>query len=42
MAVYDGDGGVYSQGGPDRDDRMTHQPTRYRPVNQYRHYDVGE
>jgi hypothetical protein len=30
-----------SQGGPDRDDRMTHQPTRYRPVNQYRHCDVG-
>jgi hypothetical protein len=43
VALYDGNGGVYSQGGPYRTDRMRHHDTvNYRDVNHYRHYDVVE
>jgi hypothetical protein len=35
VAVYDGDDGVYSQGGPGA---MHRHPVKYRPVNHYRHY----
>ena len=39
VALYDGDGGVYSQGGPTRRDRMRRHAVNYRPVNHLRHYD---
>lgn len=38
VAVFDGNGGVYSQGGPNRHDRMRRHPVKYRSVNHYRHY----
>jgi hypothetical protein len=38
VAVYDGDGGVYSQGGPHPHDRMKRHPVKYWTINQYRHY----
>jgi hypothetical protein len=40
VALYDGDGGVYSQGGPDTDNRMLRHLVNYREVNHYRHYDL--
>jgi hypothetical protein len=38
VALYDGDGGVYSQGGPNPHNRMKRHPVKYRSVNHYRHY----
>lgn len=38
VAVFDGNGGVYSEGGPNRHDRMRRHPVKYRSVNHYRHY----
>ncbi|MEP6893146.1 MAG: hypothetical protein ABI927_05135 [Gaiellaceae bacterium] len=40
VALFDGDGGVYSQGGPNRHDRMTRHPVDYRPFNHYWHYKI--
>jgi hypothetical protein len=40
VALYDGDGGVYSQGGPERHDRMRRHPVNYRSVHHYHHYDA--
>jgi peptidoglycan hydrolase-like protein with peptidoglycan-binding domain len=40
VALFDGDDGVFSQGGPNRHDRMTRHPVDYRTVNHYRHYDI--
>jgi hypothetical protein len=42
VAVYDGDGGVYSQGGPFPPPhiRMKRHPVNYRSVNHYRHFDL--
>ncbi len=43
VAVYDGNGGVYSQGGPFPPPhvRMKRHPVNYRSVNHYRHYDLN-
>lgn len=38
VALYDGDGGVYSMGSHP----MGHYPLRYRTVNHFRHYDVTQ
>jgi hypothetical protein len=38
VAVFDGDRGVYSQGGPNRHDRMKRHPVNYWTINHYRHY----
>jgi hypothetical protein len=40
VALYDGDGGVYNQGGPHPTNRMTRHPTNYRTVHHYHHYDI--
>jgi cell wall-associated NlpC family hydrolase len=40
VALYDGDGGVYSHGGPHRTDRMTRHPVNYRSVHHYHHYNL--
>jgi cell wall-associated NlpC family hydrolase len=38
VAVYDGDGGVYSQGGPHVHDRMKRHPVKSWTINHHRHY----
>jgi hypothetical protein len=38
VAVYDGDGGVFSQGGPNPHNRMKRHPVKYWTINHYRHY----
>jgi hypothetical protein len=41
VALYDGDGQVFSQGGPKRQDRMSRHPVDYRPITHCRHFDLG-
>jgi hypothetical protein len=41
VAIYDGNGRVFSQGGPKRQNRMRRHPFDYRPISHCRHLDLS-